>query len=72
MRYCNQGLLEESKKKEEVSNFKINSIPSIPKHTTAGIYEELAPGILVMHQIEEENVSLGPGSYDPKLIAKKI
>lgn len=34
------------------SNIKISSIPSIPKKSATRVYEELAPGILILHEEE--------------------
>lgn len=46
------------------SEIKISSIPSIPKKSTTRVYEELAPGILILHEEESEGTNIGPGSYN--------
>lgn len=55
------------------NDIKISSIPSIPKKSATRVYEELAPGILILHEEEYQNSNVGPGSYDIKdaLIRKK-
>jgi hypothetical protein len=65
------GLIDESQKREirgsdsnDSGNIKISSIPSIPKKSATRVYEELAPGILILHEEEYENTSVGPGSYN--------
>ena len=37
------------------------------------MYEELAPGILILHEEEYENATIGPGSYNAtdKLVRQK-
>ena len=50
-------MIEESQKREgkgpegsHGNGIKISSIPSIPKKSATRVYEELAPGILILHE----------------------
>lgn len=46
----NSTLGNNFRKNNNESEIKISSIPSIPKKSATRVYEELAPGILILHE----------------------